>query len=253
MPLTTAAAWREKGNDAVCDLVMHETPPTDRYIDCRHTAWDEPFYIYLKAAYAEENVEFLDLVDKYVASPSPELARTIYATYASKDSFNIAGAIKDELRETFDNSWGGDIYEVKYADDVFEKAYREVVEQTADQWMRFVPDVAKAKQDFLHQPPASFTPSNLDRWNQEAQKALGEGDSVSFFEIDGAILLETSAADAAPVLEWARREHGDPQGRITMVDKGGLLDPGTISAAGVQNSSAFEAAVVRYSKKKITY
>jgi hypothetical protein len=261
MPLDTVEAWTSKQNGTEkLELIRRGDLPLT-YDRAHGTEWDELVYDFATETLAGENLDFLAAVDKYRADPAPSKAREIYAEYVAPQSapnlVNLSSSVTQALA-----SLSGDVseeelnrYVIDGASGLFDAACNDVIQGMASVYGPFTTAVATVKRHLL---PAGVTQDDIDGWNKAALKALAEGESVSFcqvvdlYQVGSVVVIDSSESGAAATIEWARSLAGQA-GRITMVEKGGVFGHGSIRAEGVQDQSAFEAAIARFSQKAVQY
>jgi len=95
----------------------------------------------------------------------------------------------------------------------------------------------------------------VDKWNEDALKALSEGDKTPFYEHeDLVIIVHPGGKGVQPYIDWAATQDWAVAGAtVQMVKKGGVFGAGSIKVTGVKNTQWFEAAIARVSKKEVQY
>lgn len=90
----------------------------------------------------------------------------------------------------------------------------------------------------------------LNDWNKKALNALREGNETDFFQVGDVVVIANAAAGMPPGVVWAQQQ-GAAIGKITMIQKGGAFDPGSIKAQGASDFAALKRAVASVSKKRV--
>jgi len=95
----------------------------------------------------------------------------------------------------------------------------------------------------------------VDKWNEQALKALDEGAETPFYEFeDLVILVHPSSGGIQPYVDWASTQDWAVAGAyVKMVKKGGAFDAGSIKVVGAKSGGSFDDAIARVSKKKVVY
>jgi hypothetical protein len=135
--------------------------------------------------------------------------------------------------------------------------YRSASNILEPHWGRFLAFVDSVLAQSVSAPtPVATSAANLDLAvvdgiNQKNLKDLPAGGYLYFWQKGGVILL--GEGHPASYYEWAGGYETGYRGTVTMSKKGGLLDSGKVFVAGSPDEDAFDAALARFSKKKVTH
>jgi hypothetical protein len=282
MPLTTVAELRTAGAANADEMLKRcKLIPVDELTISEVLAddiWAEMLDICLRGYFAEENSGFLIAVNQLRKAADANKARVIYDDYipdgANVTQINIAFATRQALIAAF----GAD--PPPATADPFNKAYEEIVDLTNhDHWAKFTKMVSAVHQQLIAEEdqspsaadimadaaipeaPPSVDADNFDKWNQEALKALKQGESTKFYELGGdrdyVILIEgqVTKLPTPKYLTWARK-NVNANGTITMTAKGSVFaklndDRGKVTVAGAADMGGVTAAIARFSQKEV--
>jgi hypothetical protein len=97
--------------------------------------------------------------------------------------------------------------------------------------------------------------------NEAVLKALEEGDSTSFWQSGGTILIGKGDEQPLQYRVAIERESGlgaeadgnHPTGSIEMTAKGGIIGRGTITVRGCPDRPSFSAHIAEFSKKEVVF
>ncbi|MDE3207131.1 MAG: hypothetical protein KGQ66_23250 [Acidobacteriota bacterium] len=104
--------------------------------------------------------------------------------------------------------------------------------------------------------PQTVDWSLVEAWNQEAMKAMEQGDEIRYFIFHERLLLDGSADQpVGDYINFARiNNSGNSAGRLRMTKKGTLFDPGSVTVTWAGGWEAtIKEAIAGFSKKKVIF
>lgn len=275
MPLEKTSDWKDQAEPAMLEQLEKGLAP-ETLSACRaDQQWLRTYRFFAEKNLVTENLDFLEEVEEFRRTGDMTLAKKIYEEYVpsrAQRQLNLSVSNRTALEEIFE-----DEDEPIGPPSLFEMSYEEIYKLTdTDSYKRFkkiTGDVGKdlAAENGKKDEPEKYievgAPEEIeltrdqiqdevvDNWNQIALKKLNKGDQAKFYEIGDLVIIDADdPAGMQPYVTWARSQQDVMNGAtITMVEKGGVFDPGSIKVVGVQHAGAFEAAIKRISKKKIIY
>jgi hypothetical protein len=282
MALTTKLDWLKEaegdqdllwllrdGGPALSDPEVEGKMPEDFrlcHADPNARRWLVMFRLFLKKEMSEENLDFVQAVDRYrVNQHTLEFAVEIYDDYIkNRSSLNIRDTHREALKDVFE----GDVpptLEVldgpSGGKDIWYDAYGSCVgDMLFDGYRRFYLAVVPARKDLLDQEKAKATvgapetpqqaphsspePDEVNAWNEKALRALSRNVPTDFFQIGKLVLVANPGAGAPlPGVGWLQQQTGIVTGTITK--KGGVFGSPSLLAVGVQerDTTNFEVAI----------
>ncbi len=280
--ILTAAEWKQQvdaqpNRDELTKLIMlvdaqgvKKFPEGDQFWR-DDQGWRTLLRIFLVSEHSEENVDFLDALDKYKnQAPGAPTAQELYDTFVDKHSTRqvnlpdrtvrkceeaLAGGEASVFRDAIDTAYD-DIVQL-IVNDGYPRFRREISEVVQPAWAA-VAEAGKAKvgpPQKIDSPQSRPAETTVNSWNERALKDLGENDTTDFLQIGELVIIANAAAGLPPGMGWAQQQAGVVTGTITMTQKGGAFSRGSIRVdhLGLGHRSKFEDAIRIVSKKEITY
>jgi hypothetical protein len=115
------------------------------------------------------------------------------------------------------------------------------------------PGKAEAPQGRSGQPTANKPDqATLNDWNKKALNALQKGQETDFFQVGEVVIIANAAGGMPPGVVWAQQQSATT-GRITMTQRAGAFDAGSMTVTGASDSEAFKKGVAGVSKRRLEY
>ena len=270
MALGTAAEWQQDGDvkDSMIVKLRDEDPP-ELVTDCHADAqWWEIFCLWGTRNRMDENIDFINWIDEYRRTGDGNKADQIFQEFLAPGAPRPAN-VSDYIAQSVIDAYSDD--PVMRSLDMFDPTYNEVLGVLDGNYRRFRLDAGTTKTGLQEAPQEaegitrdSIDMTVVDKTNEGALKALDEGISTNFWQLDDLVIIghQEMRQDEQPYLEWIRdqvKAAGRRAGMLTMTEKGvkttGNLfgGAGSITVAGAQDRDLFKTAIRRVSKKKIIF
>ena len=274
MALGTAAEWRQDGD--VKDWMitkLQEGPPSDQLTNCKADAqWWEMFCLWGAKNRMDEGTDFINAVDEFRRTGDGNKAEQIF------NEFLVLGAprevnVSDDTAKGVRAMFAEDLPMISM--DMFDATYVEVFNVLEANYRRFVQETSVTRRGLEEEQAGqqggdeevsrdTIDMAIVDRDNEGALKAMDEGESTNYFQIDDLVIIDHPGVrqDEQPYLDWARNElkaAGRRPGMITMTAKGAKTTgnlfggAGTLTVTGAEDEDLFKKAIRRVSKKKIVF
>lgn len=157
----------------------------------------------------------------------------------------------------------------------FDEAYAGILVQLEDPYQRFqeaAREIAPHLTEALEESTAISRPGKLEspqgrpgqptankpdqatvnEWNKKALNVLRQGQETDFFQVGDVIIIASAAGGMPPGVVWAQQQ-GATTGTITMTQRAGAFDAGSMKVQGASDSEAFRKGVASVSKRRLEY